>query len=242
MKIPEHVAIILDGNGRWAKAQGKPRTYGHKVGAKNVEQICKDAYDLGIKYLTFYAFSTENWKRPETEVTALMGLLDSYLKTCIDMANDNNMRVRVIGEMDRLKPAFRKRIAEVTEVTASNTGLNMTIALNYGSRDEMIRAIRKLTGECVAGRVKPEEITEDLFEQYLDTAELPDPDLLIRTSGEQRLSNYLLWQLAYSEFYFTDVPWPAFSKQDLEDAIAAYNKRDRRFGALNDVSEESKSE
>ncbi len=232
MKIPKHVAIILDGNGRWAKEKGMPRNYGHTVGAKNVETICKAAYDMGIEYLTMYAFSTENWKRPESEVSALMKLLDGYLKTCIKTANKNNMRIRVIGEIHRLDPKFQERIREVEKVSAVNTGLNLTIAINYGSRDEMIRATQKIAKACVEGTVKPEEIDEAMFSKNLDTFDLPDPDLMIRTSGEQRLSNYLLWQLAYSEFYFTPVPWPAFSKADLEAAVEAYNHRDRRYGAI----------
>ena len=232
MKIPEHVAIILDGNGRWAKEKGMPRNYGHTVGAKNVETICKAAHDMGIKYLTLYAFSTENWKRPDAEVSALMKLLDGYLKTCIKTANKNNMRIRVIGEIARLEPKFRERILEVERVSAVNTGLNLTIAINYGSRDEMLRATRKIAQECMDGKLQLDAIDEACFAAHLDTFDLPDPDLMIRTSGEQRLSNYLLWQLAYSEFYFTNVPWPAFSKDELQKAVEAYNARDRRFGAL----------
>lgn len=232
MKIPNHVAIILDGNGRWAKSKGMPRNYGHTVGAKNVETVCRAADELGIKYLTLYAFSTENWNRPQNEVDALMKLLESYLKTCIKTADKNNMRVRVIGEISRLSEAFQQRIQQLEEASASNTGLNLTIAINYGSRDEMLRAIRRIVSDAQDGRVAAEDIDESMFASYLDTKELPDPDLLIRTSGEQRLSNYLLWQLAYSEFYFTDVPWPDFHKKELELAIEAYNKRDRRFGGL----------
>lgn len=232
MKIPNHVAIILDGNGRWAKSKGMPRNYGHTVGAKNVETVCRAADELGIKYLTLYAFSTENWNRPQNEVDALMKLLESYLKTCIKTADKNNMRVRVIGEISRLSEAFQQRIQQLEEASASNTGLNLTIAINYGSRDEMLRAIRRIVSDAQDGRIAAEDIDESMFASYLDTKELPDPDLLIRTSGEQRLSNYLLWQLAYSEFYFTDVPWPDFHKKELELAIEAYNKRDRRFGGL----------
>ena len=232
MNIPNHVAIILDGNGRWAKSKGMPRNYGHTMGAKNVETVCKAANELGINYLTFYAFSTENWNRPESEVNALMNLLESYLKTCIKTADKNNMRVRVIGDISRLSDKFQNRIKELEEKSASNTGLNLSIAINYGSRDEMLRAMKKMYKDCEAGKFEIEEINEKIFNSYLDTKDLPDPDLLIRTSGEQRLSNYLLWQLAYSEFYFTDVPWPDFHKKELEEAILAYNKRDRRFGAL----------
>ena len=232
MKIPNHVAIILDGNGRWAKSKGMPRNYGHTVGAKNVETVCRAADELGIKYLTLYAFSTENWNRPQNEVNALMKLLEGYLKNCIKTADKNNMRVRVIGEITRLSNAFQQRIHELETASASNTGLNLTIAINYGSRDEILRAVRDMVEDAREGKLETKDIDENVFSSYLDTRELPDPDLLIRTSGEQRLSNYLLWQLAYSEFYFTDVPWPDFHKKELELAIEAYNKRDRRFGGL----------
>ena len=232
MNIPKHVAIILDGNGRWAKSKGMPRNYGHTMGAKNVETVCQAADELGIKYLTLYAFSTENWNRPENEVNALMTLLESYLKNCIRTADKNNMRVRMIGDASRLSEKFQKRIAELEEASRDNTGLNLTIAISYGSRDEMIRAMKKMADDRDHGVISKDDIGEELFASYLDTKELPDPDLLIRTSGEQRLSNYLLWQLAYSEFYFTDVPWPDFHKAELEEAVRAYNNRDRRFGAL----------
>lgn len=233
-KIPQHIAIILDGNGRWAKAKGMPRNYGHTAGAKNVETVCQAAHDLGVKYVTMYAFSTENWNRPEGEVEALMKLLESYLKNCIKTADKNNMRVRVIGDTTRLSEHFQERIRELEAASAKNDGLNLQIAINYGSRDEMTRAMRRMSEDVAAGKRKPEEITESVFEEYLDTAGIPDPDLLIRTSGELRLSNFLLWQLAYSELYFTDVPWPDFHKEELERAIEAYNKRDRRFGGLTD--------
>ena len=233
-KIPQHIAIILDGNGRWAKAKGMPRNYGHTAGAKNVETVCQAAHDLGVKYVTMYAFSTENWNRPEGEVEALMKLLESYLKNCIKTADKNNMRVRVIGDTTRLSERFQERIRELEAASAKNDGLNLQIAINYGSRDEMTRAMRRMSEDVAAGKRKPEEITESVVEEYLDTAGIPDPDLLIRTSGELRLSNFLLWQLAYSEFYFTDVPWPDFHKEELERAIEAYNKRDRRFGGLTD--------
>lgn len=232
MKIPQHVAIILDGNGRWAKSKGMPRNYGHTMGAKNVEVVCKAAHELGVKYLTLYAFSTENWNRPDNEVGALMKLLESYLKNCIRTADRNNMRVRVIGDTAPLREKFRAQIAELETASAKNDGLNLSIAINYGSRDEMLRAMRRLYLDIQEGRRSPEEISEETFAGYLDTSYMPDPDLLIRTSGEQRLSNYLLWQLAYSEFYFTEVPWPDFHKEELEKAIKAYNKRERRFGGL----------
>ena len=232
MKIPEHVAIILDGNGRWAKSKGLPRNAGHTAGAKNVEDICEAAHDMGIKYLTLYAFSTENWNRPEAEVNALMNLLESYLKNCVRTADKNNMRVRVIGEIGRLSEKFQNKIKELEELSSKNTGLNLTIAINYGSRDEMIRAMKHMMEDEKNGVISIDDVTSERFSAYLDTKDLPDPDLMIRTSGEQRLSNYLLWQLAYSEFYFTDVPWPDFKKKELERAVEAYNKRDRRFGGL----------
>ena len=232
LKVPQHVAIILDGNGRWAKKHFMPRNMGHSQGAKVVEQICEDAWDLGIKYLTVYAFSTENWKRPEKEVKALMRLLRKYLKDSIVRTTKNNMKVRVIGERSKLDKDILEAIEELERVSSVNTGLNFTIALNYGSRDEMIRAARKLAEDCVTGSLEPGRITEELFSSYLDTGELPDPDLMIRTSGEQRLSNWMLWQLAYAEFYFTDVLWPDFNKKELVRAIEYYNTRDRRFGGV----------
>lgn len=230
--IPNHVAIILDGNGRWAKSKGMPRNYGHTMGAKNVEVVCKAAHDMGIRYLTLYAFSTENWNRPSGEVSALMTLLDSYLKNCQRTAKKNNMRVRVIGDISRLSEKFQKNIRDLEAASAGYTGLNLQIAINYGSRDEMIRAMHKMMRDYDAGRLSAEELDEAKFSSYLDTAAIPDPDLLIRTSGEQRLSNYLLWQLAYSEFYFTDTPWPDFKEKELKQAVDAYSARDRRYGGI----------
>lgn len=232
MKVPQHIAIILDGNGRWAKKKGMPRNYGHAQGSKNVERICEDAYRLGVKYLTVYAFSTENWKRPQDEVNALMNLLRNYMKTCLKTAEKNRMRVRVLGDKTALDEDIRGRIGELEEATKNNDGLNFQIALNYGSRDEMIRAMKKMCKDIKADTIALEQIDEKLFETYLDTHDIPDPDLMIRTSGEQRLSNYLLWQLAYSEFYFTDVLWPDFTKAELIKAIEYYNSRDRRFGGV----------
>ena len=231
-QIPEHVAIILDGNGRWAKKHLMPRNVGHSQGAKVVEQICEDAWDLGIKYLTVYAFSTENWNRPEKEVKGLMNLLRKYLIDCIERTSKNNMRVRVIGERSKLDEGIRSSIEKLEEVSSVNTGLNFTIALNYGSRDEIVRGIRHLAEDCKNDVIEVQDITEGLFNSYLDTKELPDPDLMIRTSGEQRLSNWLLWQLAYTEFYFTDVLWPDFNKKELIRAIEYYNTRERRFGGI----------
>ena len=232
MNVPQHIAIILDGNGRWAKSKGMPRNYGHAQGSKNVERICEEAWRMGIKYLTVYAFSTENWQRPKSEVDALMKLLRNYMKTCLKTAEKNDMKIRVIGDIRPLDEDIKKRILELEEASRNNGGLNFTIALNYGSRDEMIRAVKRLAQDCVDQKVKPEDIDEKLYAAYLDTRELPDPDLLIRTSGELRLSNYLLWQLAYSEFYFTDVPWPDFTKEELIRAIEHYNSRERRFGGI----------
>ncbi|WP_122642235.1 isoprenyl transferase [Luxibacter massiliensis] len=232
MKVPQHVAIILDGNGRWAKSKGMPRNYGHAQGSKNVEKICEEAWRMGIKYLTVYAFSTENWNRPKSEVDALMKLLRNYMKTCLKTAEKNDMKIRVIGDIKALDEDIKGRIKELEEASRENGGLNFTIAINYGSRDEMIRAFRNLAKDCVERKVDPSEIDEALYESYLDTHGIPDPDLLIRTSGELRLSNYLLWQLAYTEFYFTDVLWPDFTKEELVKAVEQYNSRDRRYGGV----------
>lgn len=231
MKKIEHIAIILDGNGRWAKSKGLPRTYGHAQGAKNVETICSAAYDLGIPYLTVYAFSTENWNRPKGEVYELMSLLDNYMKNCTKTAKKNNMRVRVIGDLDGLE-RLRPQIKELEDVSKENTGLNFQIALNYGGRDEITRAVRTIAKNVAEGLLNPEDITEEIIKESLDTKGIPDPDLLIRTGGEQRISNYLLWQMAYTEFYFTPIPWPAFGKKELQIAIEEYENRDRRYGKV----------
>ena len=238
MNIPQHVAIILDGNGRWAKSKGMPRNYGHAQGSKNVEKICEEAWRMGIKYLTVYAFSTENWNRPQDEVDALMKLLRNYMKTCLKTAKKNDMKIRVIGDLRRHDEDIRTRIAELEEATKDNGGLNFQIAINYGSRDEIVRAVRRLAEDCAAGRIKTERIDAQLFEKYLDTEGIPDPDLMIRTSGELRLSNFLLWQLAYTEFYFTDVLWPDFSKEELMKAVEYYNARDRRYGGVKEGKED----
>jgi len=231
-KMPRHVAIILDGNGRWAKAKGMPRNYGHVQGAKTVEVICEEAYKMGIQYLTVYAFSTENWSRPQDEVDALMKLLRNYMKTCLKTAEKNRMCVRVIGEKSRLDEDIRTRIQELEEATIHNDGLHFQIAINYGGRDELVRAARKLAEKAAEGQLKPEDITEDTISGLLDTAGIPEPDLLIRTCGELRLSNFLLWQLAYTEFYVTDTAWPDFTKEELLKAVEAYNHRSRRYGGL----------
>lgn len=232
LKVPNHVAIILDGNGRWAKAQGMPRNYGHVQGAKTVEVICEEAYKLGIQYLTVYAFSTENWNRPKDEVDALMKLLRNYMKTCLKTAEKNRMCVRVIGDKTGLDEDIRNRIAQLEEATKHNDGLCFTIAINYGGRDEICRCMKNLGEKVAAGVLQPDEITEQLISDSLDTHGLPEPDLMIRTCNEQRISNFLLWQLAYTEFYFTSVAWPDFSKDELVKAIEAYNKRDRRYGLV----------
>lgn len=235
MNIPQHVAIILDGNGRWAKSKGMPRNYGHMEGAKTVEKICEEAWKMGIKYLTVYAFSTENWKRPREEVDALMKLLRNYMKSCLKTAAKNNMVVRVIGDKTGLDDDIREKIDELEMASANNSGLNFQIAINYGSRDEIVRSVRKIMEDVKSGKIEADQMDEAMFDSYLDTAGIPSPDLLIRTSGEQRLSNFLMWQLAYTEFYFTDVPWPAFTKEDLEKAIEKYNSRDRRFGGVKEA-------
>lgn len=231
-KVPRHVAIILDGNGRWARKRMLPRNAGHAAGSKNVEKICAAAWDMGIEYVTMYAFSTENWARPKEEVDALMKLLHSYLKDCLKTSKKNNMQVKVIGDISKLDRDLQDRIIELERVSAENTGLHFQVALNYGSRDEIRRGITSIAEEVKNGKLLPEDITEDIISSHLDTNGIPDPDLMIRTSGEQRLSNYLLWQLAYAEFYFTDVLWPDFGKKDLQKAVEFYQSRDRRFGGV----------
>ena len=230
--IPNHVAIILDGNGRWAKKKGMPRNYGHIQGAKNVEVICRAAYDMGIKYLTVYAFSTENWNRPQEEVDALMKLLNQYMKNCQKTAKKNNMCVRVIGDKTGLSEEIQRDIAALEDATKDYDGLHFTIALNYGGRDELVRAVKKIAKKVQEGTVNPEEIDEKMVTAELDTAGLPEPDLMIRTSYELRISNFLLWQLAYSEFYFTEVPWPDLDEKELRKAVEEYQRRDRRFGLV----------
>lgn len=232
MNIPRHIAIILDGNGRWAKAKGMPRKYGHIEGAKTVEVICEEAYKMGVKYLTVYAFSTENWNRPKDEVDALMTLLRNYMKTCLKTAEKNRMCVRVLGDKTGLDEDIQKRIDELEKATVNNDGLHFQIALNYGGRDEIVRALKSIAKEVKAGEIEPEMIDEKLLSDHLDTRGIPEPDLLIRTCNELRISNFLLWQLAYTEFYFTDVAWPDFSKEELTKAIEAYNMRDRKYGLV----------
>ncbi|MCD7922454.1 MAG: isoprenyl transferase [Clostridiales bacterium] len=235
LKIPTHVSVIMDGNGRWAKKKGKPRTFGHKRGAEVVMDICRDADDLGIKYMTIYAFSTENWSRPDLEVKTLMLLFGKYLKICYDEAMKNNMRVRIIGDTSVLAPDLQERIRVLEEDTKTFTGFNLQIAINYGSRDEMLRAMKRMMKDYKDGKISEDDVNEARFGSYLDTADIPDPDLMIRTSGELRLSNYLMWQHAYSEFYFTDTPWPDFNKAELVKAIEAYTARDRRYGKVKEA-------
>lgn len=228
------MAIIMDGNGRWAKAKGMPRTYGHTEGAKRVADVTAAAGRMGIKYVTLYAFSTENWSRAEEEVGALMKLFRSYLKTCTRDADENDMRIRVIGERSRLDPDIQKAMAEVEEHTASYSSVTLTLAINYGGRDEIVRAVKSIGRDISAGKLSGEDITEELISQRLDAPDIPDPDLMIRTCGEQRISNFLLWQLAYSELYFTPVAWPDFGEAQLAEAVRAYGMRDRRFGGVKD--------
>jgi len=230
--IPQHVALILDGNGRWAKKRGLPRTAGHKQGCVTVEQTVEDAARLGIRYLTVYGFSTENWKRSAEEVGALMQLFRYYLKRLLKIAKVNNIRVKMIGDRTRFDKDIIEGINRLEEETAENTGMTFVIAVNYGGRDEITRAVRRMMEDGKNGTLHPEEVTEQTVASYLDTAGIPDPDLLIRTSGEIRLSNYLLWQLAYSEIYITDCLWPDFNKDELLKAIAQFNKRERRFGGV----------
>lgn len=232
LRIPEHVAIILDGNGRWAKKRMMPRNYGHSQGSKVVEKICEDAYNMGIKYLTVYAFSTENWKRPKDEVDALMNLLNRYLETSIQTSKKNNMCVKIIGDKSDLSNEIQDKIKALEEASKDNTGLHFQVAINYGSRDEITRAVKALSKDLKEGRVAADSIDEELLSQYFDTWGIPDPDLLIRTSGEQRLSNFMLWQMAYTEFYFTDVLWPDFNKEELLKAVRYYSERNRKFGAI----------
>ena len=231
-RMPRHIAIVMDGNGRWAKKRGLPRTFGHKEGCVTVEKTVEIAARMGIKYLTVYGFSTENWKRSEEEVGALMQLFRYYMVRLLKIASANNVRVKMIGDRRRFAQDIIDGINRLEEETKDNTGLTFVIAVNYGGRDEITRAVRKIAGKVSEGSLKPEDIDEDTISNNLDTWELPDPDLLIRTSGEQRLSNYLCWQLACTEFYFTDVAWPDFNKAELIKAIEKYNQRDRRYGGV----------
>ena len=237
-RLPRHIAVIMDGNGRWAKKRGLPRSMGHKEGCVTVEKTVEIAARMGIEYLTVYGFSTENWKRSAEEVGALMQLFRFYAKRLLAMAEKNNIRVRMIGERSRFAPDIVGAINVLEEKTKKNTGMTFVIAVNYGSRDEITRAVRKIMTDVENGKIAPEDMTEKVFASYLDTAGIPDPDLMIRTSGELRLSNYLLWQLAYSELYVTECLWPDFNKEELLNAIRQYNKRERRFGGVTAVKTE----
>ena len=230
MKIPNHVAIILDGNGRWAKSKGMPRNYGHTVGAKNVETVCRAADELGIKYLTLYAFSTENWNRPKEEVDALMTLLVDTIAKETPTLMKNNVRLLTIGDTERLPEGAKRKFEQCMEETSGNTGLRLVIALSYSARWEITNAMQEAVRKAQAGALKAEDVNEDLVSSLMTTASMPDPDLLIRTSGEVRISNFLLWQLAYSELYFTVCLWPEFTEEEFCKAIVDYQHRERRFG------------
>lgn len=231
MRVPNHIAIILDGNGRWAKKRGMPRSFGHVKGCENLEDICEVAKELGVKYLTVYAFSTENWKRSKEEVDGLMKLFRNYLKKCIKISQKNNMRVKVIGDITAFDSDIQESIEKLEDFSKDFTDLHFQIALNYGSRDEITRAVNRMLEDQKAGKLET-PVSQDTISGYLDTAGIPDPDLMIRTSGELRLSNFLLWQMAYTEFYFTEVAWPDFNKAELIKAIEKYNQRDRRYGGV----------
>ncbi len=231
-RIPEHIGIIMDGNGRWAKAKGYPRTLGHKAGVETIRRVLKEAQRLGVKYITLYAFSTENWKRPKEEVGALMKLLVQYFRSELNELHENGVVVNTIGDISKLPKECIKEIEMAKEKTKNNTGIVMNLALNYGGRDEIVRAVKSLVKDAVEGKILPEEIDEKSIERYLYTAKMPDPDMIIRPSGEQRLSNFLLWQCAYSEFWYSDINWPDFTEQDLRKAIFDFQNRDRRFGGI----------
>ena len=230
--VPQHVAIIMDGNGRWAKKRGLPRSAGHYQGAKVVEQILYDADAMGIKYLTVYAFSTENWSRPQSEVKTLMNLLRTYMRTSLQKCAKNNVRIRVLGDRSKLDEDLIEAIDDLERDTKNNTGLQFLIAINYGGRDDIRRGVMKIAEKVRSGELDPASITEETVSENLDTADIPDPDLLIRTSGELRISNFLIWQCAYTEYYFTDVLWPDFNKEELQKAVDAYMHRERRMGGL----------
>lgn len=231
-RLPKHIAIIMDGNGRWAKKRGLPRTAGHAAGAETFRTIATYCKNIGISYLTVYAFSTENWKRPETEVSAIMGLLNKYLREAIETMERDKIKMEFFGDLDALSPDLWEMCQRTREISSHYEGFQANICLNYGGRDELVRATRAFAQDCLKGLERPEELTETKLSQYLYSKEIPDPELVIRPSGELRLSNFLLWQSAYSEFYYTDVLWPDFSKEELNRAILAYQKRDRRFGGV----------
>ncbi|WP_417830585.1 isoprenyl transferase [Thalassospira sp.] len=230
--VPRHVAIIMDGNGRWARGRGRPRTMGHRAGVDAVRRTVEASAELGIEYLTLYGFSTENWKRPENEVSDLMGLLRLFVKRELSTLHKNGVKIRIIGDRDRFADDIRELLAKAEAQTRDNTRLNLTIALSYGARSEITQAVREIAAKVAAGKISADDITEELIDNSLSTAGIPDPDLLIRTSGEQRISNFLLWQSAYTEFVFDDVLWPDFDRSHLEKAIDNFAGRERRFGAV----------
>lgn len=229
-KLPRHIAIIMDGNGRWAKRRGLPKNFGHRAGIKTVERVVKACRELGIKVLTLYTFSLENWRRPKKEIDTLMKLLDNFLKTRIDEFNKNNIRLIAVGEKEKLPPSIQEKLNRAVELTKRNTGLTLNLALSYGGRAEIVNAAKRIASEVKRNRYKLYEINEHLFSRYLYTANLPDPDLLIRTSGEMRISNFLLWQISYTELYISPKLWPDFTRKDLINAIRDFQKRERRFG------------
>ena len=229
-KLPKHVAVIMDGNGRWANEKGMPRIAGHKAGMESVRDIVKASSQLGVKYLTLYAFSIENWKRPATEIMGLMGILEQYLRSEIDELHANGVRLRTIGKLSSLPKVVQKLLKESIEKTAENTGLNLTLALSYSGRWDIVRAVQMIGLDVRRGKISPEDISETLFSSYLQTAELPEADFMIRTSGEMRLSNFLLWEVAYGEIYVSNKYWPEFRRDDLYDALQNYMNRERRFG------------
>lgn len=230
--IPKHIAIIMDGNGRWAKERNLPRTMGHKAGVETIREIVKECNNLGVKYLTLYAFSTENWKRPKDEVSALMSLLVQYLRKEVKELNENNVVVNAIGDIEKLPEVCVNELKKAYEETKNNTGLILNLALNYGGRDEIIRAVKNMYEDIKLGKVREAEVNEDIISNYLYTKGMADPDLIIRPSGEKRISNFLLWQCAYSEFWYSDIKWPDFKKEHLHKAIYDYQNRDRRFGSV----------
>jgi len=233
-KLPTHIAVIMDGNGRWARQHGKPRIFGHKNGVKAVRAITEASAELGIQYLTLYAFSTENWARPRTEVTALMGLLVETIRRELNTLNDNNIRLRAIGDTSKLPKSSQKALNEGINNTANNTGMTLVLALNYSSRQEITNATKRIAQDVALGTLAAEDITDDVMSRYMETSGIPDPELLIRTSGERRISNYLLWQIAYTELYFTEIFWPDFDKEHLYEALVNYQNRERRFGKTSD--------
>ncbi|MGI6216242.1 MAG: isoprenyl transferase [Coriobacteriales bacterium] len=231
-KVPNHIAIIMDGNGRWAQARGLPRSKGHEAGIEGVRAAIRTCSDLGVRYLTIYSFSTENWNRPKDEVDLLMELFAHTMSAEADGLNEENVRVLLIGDMDALPKETRDSFQDAIDKTANNTGMSLVMAVNYGGRDEIVRAVRSITKDAISGNISPEDVDEQMISSRLYTKEIPDPDLLIRTSGEFRISNFLLWQNAYSEFYVTDILWPDFDKYELLKAVLSYQARDRRFGKV----------